>query len=345
MPRETVRIKRLNGTDLSGQLHRPAGDPQGWALLTHRFEDRGVLCPSSSIASALAARGFGVLHLDCPGVNRATGDTVEPAHADLVAAGAWLAEVHAAPVLLVGHSAGGSDVLIAVDAMPSVRAIATIGAPCAQSTPVAARRSILVLHSPQDTAVGIDNARRLYQAARHPKSFISLDGADHLLSEPADAAYAGEVIATWARRYLPELPAPPQPEHIEHVEVVGGREGLANHILVGRHRLRADEPLKLGGTDLGPAPFDLVLAGLGTCTSMTLRLYADHKGWPLEEVRVHLDHSVTRSGRERLDTIERVVELTGDLTAEQRSRMLQIADRCPVHRALSGTIQIETREG
>ncbi|MFT4628620.1 MAG: putative OsmC-like protein/pimeloyl-ACP methyl ester carboxylesterase [Myxococcota bacterium] len=209
----------------------------------------------------------------------------------------------------------------------------------------ALRRALLVLHSPQDTTVGIDNARQIYEAARHPKSFVTLDGADHLLTDPHDAEYVGEVTAAWASRYLPRQAEPKASGH-EHVEVVGGRDGLANHVLVGtRHRMRADEPVAVGGTDSGPAPFDYLLASLGACTSMTLRLYADRKGWPLEEVRVHLDHRVEREKGKRVDQIDRTIDLVGELDDSQRTRILQIADRCPVHRALSGDIRIRTTAG
>jgi uncharacterized OsmC-like protein/alpha/beta superfamily hydrolase len=214
-------------------------------------------------------------------------------------------------------------------------------------------RALLVLHSPLDEVVGIENAARIFQAARHPKSFVSLDQADHLLSNLADSRYAGAVIAAWARRYLAT------PSRVSGGSVAGdnritartGVGGFLTEILVNRHSLVADEPLAAGGTDQGPSPFDLLVAALGACTAMTLRMYADRKRWPLEAATVRLKHDKihaedcetceTREGM--LDRIEREIEIQGPLDSGQKQRLLQIADRCPVHRTLTSEVQIQTR--
>ncbi|MGH9361083.1 MAG: bifunctional alpha/beta hydrolase/OsmC family protein, partial [Thermoanaerobaculia bacterium] len=216
-------------------------------------------------------------------------------------------------------------------------------------------KPLLIFHSPLDEIVPIENARRIFDAAKHPKSFVSLDNADHLLTRERDARYVGEVLAAWAGRYVEgveeeverreEVGAPGQ------VLVVGGPAGLAQEIIARRHRLRADEPEELGGTDSGPTPYDLLVASLGVCTSMTLRLYADRKGMPLEGVRVRLRHDKihavdcaeceTKAGK--IDRIERDIEVLGPLDADQRQRLLEIADRCPVHRTLTSEISIKSR--
>jgi uncharacterized OsmC-like protein/alpha/beta superfamily hydrolase len=212
--------------------------------------------------------------------------------------------------------------------------------------------ALLVMHSPTDELVGVGNARGIFDAARHPKSFIALDGADHLLTERADAEYVAGVLAAWATRYT-LAPAGGQ-EVTGEGQVVVSENGdglLGQRIAAGRHVLTADEPVPVG-YDKGPAPYDLLLAALGACTSMTVRMYAERKQWPLEQVTVHLRHSrihasdcadcETRSGR--LDRIERVIRLDGDLDSVQRRRLLEIADRCPVHRTLHSEIDIRTTE-
>jgi putative redox protein len=213
-------------------------------------------------------------------------------------------------------------------------------------------KALLVMHSPRDDTVEIENATQIFQAARHPKSFVSLDPADHLLTRREDATYAGHVLAAWAERYLrgeaPEAPAALPGK----VVVRETREGKFTQLVAaGRHIVRADEPVAAGGLDSGMSPYDCLLAGLGACTSMTLRLYADLKGLPLERATVELRHDKihavdcaeceTKDGK--LDLIERVIRLEGALDAAQRAKLLEIANKCPVHRTLTSEITIPTR--
>ncbi len=214
------------------------------------------------------------------------------------------------------------------------------------------RRALLVLHAPRDAVVGIDNATRIFVAARHPKSFVTLDDADHLISRPADAEYAAEMIAVWASRYLDLAPpAPPAgaPEGIVRVSE-GDPEGFLQDVMAGpQHHLVADEPESHGGTDRGPTPYGLVSAGLGACTSMTIRMYARRKGWPLAHVAVDVTHAKAHApdaepegGTGRIDVFQRRIRLEGDLDAAQRTKLLEIADKCPVHRTLESSVRIET---
>ena len=216
------------------------------------------------------------------------------------------------------------------------------------------RRALLVFHSPTDDIVGIENASMIFTAAKHPKSFVSLSGADHLLSRRSDAVYVANMIAAWVERYL-EQPAARSEEQIEVGTVLVRETGggkFQQEILGGPHRFLADEPVKVGGLDSGPGPYDLLLAGLGACTSMTLRLYADHKKLPLERVSVRLVHNrihaedclncETKEGM--VDRIDRTITMEGPLDAEQRRRLLEIANKCPVHRTLESEIEIRTFE-
>lgn len=217
----------------------------------------------------------------------------------------------------------------------------------------ALQRALLIFHATQDKIVGIENARLAYEAALHPKSFFALDGADHFISKREDATYIADLLAAWTVRYLDQGPVVAEPVAATGTVVVtGAGEGLLPHLISAHgHRLRADEPLEVGGTDSGPGPYDFLLSGLGACTAMTLRLYAERKKWPLENVHVTLRHGKihaedcaeceTKTGM--LDRIERVIRLDGPLDAEQKARLMEIADKCPVHRTLTSEIRIETR--
>ncbi|NJM84617.1 MAG: OsmC family protein [Tabrizicola sp.] len=215
------------------------------------------------------------------------------------------------------------------------------------------RVALLVTHAPRDEVVGIDNAARIFTAAKHPKSFISLDSADHLLSREEDAEYAAEVIASWSRRYLTLAPEPMQPDapegsvRVSEAEASGFRQDI---VVAGRHQMVADEPVAMGGTDLGPSPYQLLAAGLGACTTMTIRLYARRKGIPLDHVSCEVSHDRFHTedceecdkGQAMADVFCRVIRLEGDLTADQRDAMLAIADKCPVHKTLHGRAVIRT---
>ena len=216
------------------------------------------------------------------------------------------------------------------------------------------QKALLVMHAPTDDTVGIDNATRIFVAAKHPKSFVSLAGADHLLTDRRDAAYVADVVAAWAERYVD--PATPSPaadpgEAPRNVVVRETRNSkFQQTVSIGPHRLLADEPVAAGGEDTGPGPYDYLLAGLGACTSMTMRLYADRKALPLERVTVTLKHSrihaedcaecETKAGM--LDQIDRSIAMDGALDAEQRRKLMEIADKCPVHRTLTSEIRILT---
>lgn len=214
------------------------------------------------------------------------------------------------------------------------------------------RRALLIFHSPQDETVSIDNARQIFDHALHPKSFVSLEDADHLLSDAADSRYVAAVLAAWASRYLEPVDGElAEDETVEGVVATIGRRKFRTELRSGRHVLIADEPASVGGQDLGPSPYDYLAASLAGCTAMTLRLYADRKAIDLAKVSVRVQHDrvhekdcedCEKEGH-RIDRLQRELTLSGSLTAEQRQRLVEIADRCPVHKTLSGDIRIETK--
>jgi putative redox protein len=214
------------------------------------------------------------------------------------------------------------------------------------------RKAVMILHAPLDETVELHNAGDLFAAAKHPKSFVSLDKGDHLLSREEDSRYAGEVIGTWAARYLPAADEEPSAEVAEGTVVARtDAAGFRTEIQAGPHHLTADEPASVGGTNLGPSPYGLLSAALASCTTMTLKMYAGLKKLDLKSVSVSVTHDKihakdcadceTASGK--IDEFRRVLTLEGNLTDEQRQRMLEIAEKCPVHRTLHGEVKIRTK--
>ena len=213
------------------------------------------------------------------------------------------------------------------------------------------KAALLVLHAPRDAVVGIENAQRIFTAARHPKSFVTLDEADHLISRAEDAEYAADVIAAWVGRYVPLTPPAPPPGAPEGIVRVTEADpaGFLQDVQSGPdHHILADEPLAYGGTNRGLSPYGLVAAGLGACTSMTIRMYARRKGWPLKGVSVDVSHDKVHAqdaepaADGRIDRFLRRIRLDGPLAPDQRARLAEIADRCPVHRTLERGARVVT---
>ena len=247
-----------------------------------------------------------------------------------------------AEVMLGGHQVRiGQDFVEDVSAQVLEPAIAGL------------HKALLILHAPRDMTVGIENAANIFRAAKHPKSFVTLDDADHLLSRAKDAEYAAEVIAAWAARYLGlRKPAPPPgaPEGIIRVSEADP-EGFLQDVNAGpNHHALADEPEAYGGTNRGMSPYGFLAAGLGACTSMTIRMYARRKGWPLDHVSVDVSHDKVHAqdagtgAAAKVDQFRRIIRLEGDLSQEQRRSLMEIADRCPVHRTLEGQATVITEE-
>jgi len=214
------------------------------------------------------------------------------------------------------------------------------------------KKALLIMHSPQDATVGIKNAEEIYVAAHHPKSFVSLDGADHLLFNKKDSIYVGEVVSGWAKRYLDISDKVSSDIKTKHqvAASLDAEDGFTTQMKVGNHHMLADEPENFGGNDFGPSPYELLSAGLSACTVMTLQMYAKRKGWSLANVEVHTSYSKTHAQdceaceneTAKIDTFHRELKITGNLDEKQRQRLVQIADKCPVHKTLHSETQIIT---
>lgn len=211
------------------------------------------------------------------------------------------------------------------------------------------RKPLLIMHSPQDTIVGIENAAHIYSSAHHPKSFISLDGADHLLSHKNDSQYAGYMIAAWVEKYI-QLEKPEALKGESKIIARTKSDSFTTELKAGRHHFIADEPVAVGGSDLGPTPYDLLSSALAACTSMTIQMYAKRKGWPLKTVIVNVDHEKDyaqdclncENNHTKIDHFNRSIQFTGELDEDQIQKLLEIADKCPVHKTLHADVKVNT---
>jgi putative redox protein len=390
MPTESIRFAGSAGGELSARLDTPAGPPRACALFAHCFTCSKDSKAAAYVSQALSAQGIATLRFDFSALEFSSNvdDLIAAADwlranraapqilaghslggAAVLAAAGRIPEVRAVATIgspfdpsHVTHLLGSSlpeinskgEAKVNLGGRPvtvSKRFIDDLNNQNAAQTIAALRKPLLVFHSPRDTIVDIENASKIFLAAKHPKSFVSLDGADHLLTRREDAQYAATVLAAWASRYI-ESSQSEKPEAIPNVRVTEAGEGrFAQLIQARQHRLRADEPVAAGGDDSGPGPYDLLLAALGACTSMTVRMYADLKKLPLKRVSVELKHGKvhatdcaeceTREGK--IDKIERVITLEGELDDAQRQKLLEIANKCPVHRTLHSEVWIPTR--
>jgi putative redox protein len=385
MPTENIRFPGRQGRSLTARLDTPAEAPRAYALFAHCFTCSKDSKAAAYVSQALAARGIATLRFDFSSLEFSSNleDLLAAAEwlraerqapqilaghslggAAVLAVAAKIPEVRAiatlgAPFdpshvthLVKDPKEAGDDLQVSIAGRQfrvAKNFFDDLAGQKAAETIAQLRKPLLVFHSPRDTVVDIENASKIFLAAKHPKSFVSLDRADHLLTQKDDAQYAATVLAAWASRYLEAESAPA--EAVPGVRVAEAGEGrFAQLVTMGKHRLRADEPVAVGGDDSGPGPYDLLLAGLGACTSMTVRMYAAQKKWPLERVTVDLKHDKvhatdcaeceTREGK--VDRIERVLTLEGDLDEAQRARLLEIANKCPVHRTLHSEVWVPT---
>jgi putative redox protein len=393
MPKtESITLTTAAGNNLAARLDYAAGPHRGWAIFAHCFTCSKDVLAAARVSQEMAMEGIGTLRLDFTGLGQSEGEfsstTFTSNVDDIATAAAWLEEHHAAPDLLVGHSLGGAAVLAAVASLPSVKGVATVGAPAdpqhvahlfekqlsdierdgvaevsiggrpirvgkafvddlmahdAKKTIGGLGVDLLVLHSPVDNIVGIENAAAIYSAAKHPKSFVSLDQADHLLTKRDDSHFVARMISAWAARCVGDGVDIAEADD-GGVMVQSSPESLLAHdIRVGAHRMRADEPPSFpGGKDSGPSPYDFLQSGLGACTAITIRLVAERKKWPLEGCKVVVRHRTEGEGDSLQDIFTRELILDGPLDDEQRAFLLGIANKCPVHKTLERASHVDT---
>lgn len=358
----TIEINDAQGTPFRLTVEENPERIGAYTLFARCFVCEQDFRADRVISAALAARGIATVRFEIP--SEGQGSPRESA-AFILRAVEHLRGLGKAPSILIGHDLGGRAMLSVASEVPESVGVATINAPfhvegeedgILRDKIAHMGKALLIMHAPMDQKVDAGQAAALFMAARHPRSFVSLDSADHLLSSDRDAVYAAETLAAWASRYLDVPPTPyrtpRKSPHLEHGEVIvqeDGRGKFSQDVFMGKHTLLADEPESVGGDDRGPAPYDLLLAGLGACTSMTLRMYADRKGIALDGVTVWMKHTKV-SGRELpeasskgvVDLIEREIEIRGDIEPKVRARMLDIADRCPVHRTLHNEVVIRS---
>lgn len=409
MSAQTLRLAFPGHSDaqLAARLDIPNGTVRAYALFAHCFTCTKDILGAKRLAAALARQGIAVLRFDFTGLGSSEGEFASTNFSsnvqDIVAASEYLDENFDAPSFLIGHSLGGAAVLAAKQHIPSIKAIATIGAPMdpehvlhnisdgldrveaegtasvtiggrpfqlqkqflddvrASALEVAIRQlkcPLLVMHSPIDATVGVENASAIFSAARHPKSFVSLDTADHLLTKASDAEFAASVLEGWVSRYL--LPMTDQgPEETPHNVLVSetGAGKFQNTVDMGPFHFLADEPQSVGGLNSGPAPYDLLGASLGACTSMTLRMYADFKKLDLGKISVIVDHqkihakdcadcvAELQEAKGKIDQFTRTIHVEGLDDDAIITKLIEIADKCPVHKTLEGKAHVKTEWG
>lgn len=402
MKSQKVTFKNKNKEELIGRLDLPVDKhTHSYVIFAHCFTCNKNLKAIKNISDGLTSNGFGVLRFDFTGLGQSHGafEDTDFSHNvdDLLAASQFLETNYQAPILIIGHSLGGTASIFAAHQINHIKALVTIGSPFQPEhvgklleskmdkiqkegkaqVNVGGRsftikkdflddlqknkiddfigdlkKPFLIFHSPQDQIVDVKNAELLYKNAHHPKSYVSLDGSDHLMSKPKDSKYVGEVIASWASRYL-NVQDKEKELKTKHqvVASLDHEDDFTAKMALGSHKMNADEPHDFGGKNLGPNPYEFVSGGLAACTAMTIQMYAKRKKWKVDNVEVHINHKKDHckdcgnvdNKKSKIDVFERDIILKGDLDDKQRQRLKEIANKCPVHKTLHADVEIKTK--
>ncbi|MBI1184513.1 osmotically inducible protein C [bacterium] len=348
-----VTYSNQNNEVYPAQIELPIDrHPHNFVLLAHCFLKKNEAHAVQIISHYLSRAGFGIMRVDMTGTGESIADyeglNTKDKSPDIEAAISFLAENYQKPTVVVGHSFGGNKLIELAGKIDSLRAICTIGASEAhKDTLLRLQKPLLMFHSQKDQEVPFEQALDIFTKSSHPKSLITLEHADHFLSHADDARYVGEMLAAWALRYVKI----PEEKPIATDQQVGarlGESGYTTEIQIGRHHLIADEPADLGGNNFGPNPYELVSSGLAACTAITLRMYAKVKNWNLTGVEVYVSHAKKHcpdcddpiNTSPKIDEFIREIKLEGELDDKQRKRMLEIANRCPVHKTLHSEVRV-----
>lgn len=402
MKSKKVIFKNKNQEKLIGRLDLPVDKrTHSYCIFAHCFTCNKNLKAIKNISDGLTSSGFGVLRFDFTGLGQSDGTFEDTNFShnvdDLISASNFLEDNYEAPILIIGHSLGGTASIFAAHQLDHIKAFVTIGSPF-QPKHVSKlieskmdeiqnqgkakvnvggrsftikkdfledlqnnniddflgdlKKPYLIFHSPQDEIVDINNAEQLYKHSHHPKSFVSLDGADHLMSNPKDSLYVGQVISSWATRYLDvfEKEKEIKTKH-QVVASLDKNDDFTTEMALGSHRLQADEPEDFGGNNLGPNPYELLSGSLAACTAMTVQMYAKRKKWIVENVEVHINYKKdhcddcehVEDKNAKIDIFERDLIIKGNLDDKQRQRLLEIANKCPVHKTLHNEVKVRTK--
>jgi uncharacterized OsmC-like protein len=379
MKTQDIPLQNARGLARQAHIDEPAGVPSALALFIHELPDEAA----AEIAAALVERGLAVARMcasqadeDAPLggddlialrdmaeerfggpaqliVGHGLPGTMLLVRAEDLPSTRAMALIHAPSSLsawksAVVHGGEGALKIQIADRAPLYLTHGLAESLSEASVKAGAKAyhgSTLLAYAPLNPMLGAEHAATLFTTVHHSRSFLALDHSGHDLEHAGDRRHLVEVMTSWMSQYIKVKPEVIVALGDAQVVVRTERAHYHTDINAKGHRMVADEPVDVGGTDHGPGPYELLQSSLGACTAITVRMYADRKEMPLEAITVQLRHEkISAEGNVKIDRLSRDIQLEGDLSEEQRAKLLEIADKCPVHRTLTGGhIQIDTK--